>query len=248
MRILAASVCCSLFGCSTSPAPSADLDGRVDEKMEAAAAALKYPPGTFIRINSFSGSVVSGYRVAEIIRKKRLGIEVADRCLSACASMIFIAAPKRRILPGGVVAFHGSNSGFLLFSRQSVGPNIPPVHPETRVFSRLEMAIYRQAGAHLSLLYSHFAKAGRICYSPDNGDGPFKGTYRLGTRITAYAPSSETLRNFGVEVEGENAEGHSGPGFYLPENPSVSISLDNGTPLTPQAVDAQVRAMRIYRC
>ena len=248
MRILAASVCCSLFGCSPSPAPSADLEGRVDEKMEAAAAALKYPPGTYITVESYGGKTVSGYRIAKILRQKGLGVEVRHLCLSACAGMIFVGAPQRRILPGGVVAFHGSDAGFLLFSRQSLGKDVPPIYSQTRLVSAYEMSLYRSAGVHPSLLYAQYAKAGKICFSSDDREVPSKGTFVLGTRITAYAPSSATLRNFGVEVEGENAEGHNGPGFYLPENPSVSISLDNGTPLTPQAVDTQVRAMRIYRC
>ena len=248
MRILAASVCCSLFGCSPSPAPSADLEGRVDEKMEAAAAALKYPPGTYITVESYGGKTVSGYRIAKILRQKGLGVAVRHLCLSACASMIFVGAPMRRILPGGIVALHGSDAGFLLFSRQSVGANVPPVHPQTHILAGQELALYREAKVRPDFLYAQYVKAGRVCYSSDERDSPFKGSYNLGTQVTAYAPSAATFRAFGVEVEGENAEGHNGPGFYLPENPSVSISLDNGTPLTPQAVDAQVRAMRIYRC
>lgn len=247
-RLLAAGVCCILLSCSTSPVSSVDLEGRVDEKMVEAAAALKYPPGSFISIESYGGKTASAYRVAKILRQKGLGVEVRHLCLSACASMIFVGAPMRRILPGGIVALHGSDAGFLLFSRQSVGAHVPPVHPQTHILASQELALYREAKVQPDFLYAQYVKAGRVCYSTDERDSPFKGSYNLGTQVTAYAPSAATFRAFGIEVEGENAQNYTGPSFYLPENPSVSISLDNGKPLTPQAVDAQVRSMKIYHC
>jgi hypothetical protein len=59
-------------------------------------------------IRSGGGAVITGMEFGEWVHARQLDVVVVDRCASSCANYVFPAGKTKWILPGGVVAWHGS--------------------------------------------------------------------------------------------------------------------------------------------
>lgn len=236
-----------LVSCASAPTPQADLSGRIDEDMVHAAMSLSQPRGSFVKINSNGGRVDSAAKIVAILRQKGLGIEATGRCLSACASVIFIGVPHRRIASDTLLAFHGSEFGMSYLFSKSEGENIPALSQSTQQLAKLEHDIYVSAEVDPRLLLSSYLRRGPLCYATERS-GPYSGSYIIGTTVTAYAPSADTLRSFGVKLTGDNADMSQDDIFSLPENPDVSVATDAHSALTPQQVEARMKEMIVRAC
>src|SRR4051812_34885941 len=61
-----------------------------------------------LQITSGGGSVDAGIKVGNLVFDKGLDVIVAKSCLSSCANYVFTAGRRKQILPGAIVAWHGS--------------------------------------------------------------------------------------------------------------------------------------------
>lgn len=59
-------------------------------------------------IDSLGGSVPAGLTLGEWIARHDLTVTVNSVCASSCANYVFLAARRKRVLDGGIVAWHGS--------------------------------------------------------------------------------------------------------------------------------------------
>lgn len=58
-------------------------------------------------VRSSGGDVGVGIDFGEWVRDRKLDVVVVDFCVSSCANYVFPAGAQKKILPGGVVAWHG---------------------------------------------------------------------------------------------------------------------------------------------
>ena len=59
-------------------------------------------------VQSGGGEVGASMDIGNWVRDHQLDVVVADYCVSSCANYVFLAGVHKWILPGGVVAWHGS--------------------------------------------------------------------------------------------------------------------------------------------
>lgn len=59
-------------------------------------------------ISSEGGDVEAGIELGLWVFKKKLTLEIKDKCFSACANYVFTAAARKIIRSGAVVAWHGN--------------------------------------------------------------------------------------------------------------------------------------------
>lgn len=90
--------------------------GIVEGSFQALLAQLT-PETTTLRIRSNGGNAEEAILIGNRIIDQNLSLIVDGYCLSACANYVFLAAPKKTLLTGGVLGFHGAvslnNSGDL---------------------------------------------------------------------------------------------------------------------------------------
>lgn len=61
-----------------------------------------------LRITSGGGAVKAGIALGHWVYEQNLTLVVEEYCLSSCANYVFPAAPRKRLLPGALVAWHGN--------------------------------------------------------------------------------------------------------------------------------------------
>ena len=86
------------------------IEGGIDWRMASAVDREISAAGTPVHhvvITSDGGEVVSALRIAERIAASGAAVVVRDRCASSCAQFLFMAAARKYILKGGLLAFHG---------------------------------------------------------------------------------------------------------------------------------------------
>ncbi|HWQ39982.1 MAG TPA: hypothetical protein VNM24_15470 [Burkholderiales bacterium] len=59
-------------------------------------------------VDSAGGEIVAGMDVGDFVLERQLDVTVDGVCLSSCANYVFPAGRRKTILPGSVVAWHGS--------------------------------------------------------------------------------------------------------------------------------------------
>lgn len=83
--------------------------GIVEGSFQALLAQLT-PETTTLRIRSGGGNAEEAMLIGNQIIDQNLSLIVDGYCLSACANYVFLAAPKKTLLTGGVLGFHGAVS------------------------------------------------------------------------------------------------------------------------------------------
>ena len=63
---------------------------------------------TTLLVESTGGEIVAGMDFGNWVADRKLDVIVDRACLSSCANYVFTAGRNKRILPGAVVAWHGS--------------------------------------------------------------------------------------------------------------------------------------------
>lgn len=61
-----------------------------------------------LRITSGGGEVKAGIALGRWVHEQGMTLVVEDYCLSSCANYVFPAAPRKRLRPGALVAWHGN--------------------------------------------------------------------------------------------------------------------------------------------
>lgn len=59
-------------------------------------------------VDSAGGEIVAGMDFGDFVLERQLNVTVEGVCLSSCANYVFPAGRRKAILPGSVVAWHGS--------------------------------------------------------------------------------------------------------------------------------------------
>jgi hypothetical protein len=77
------------------------------DALKARHAALS-PTPQWLVVDSGGGDAMLGMELGEWVAEQGLGVRVRHVCMSACANYVFVAARRRHIEPGAVVAWHGS--------------------------------------------------------------------------------------------------------------------------------------------
>lgn len=83
--------------------------GIVEGSFQALLAQLT-PETTTLRIRSNGGNAEEAMLIGNQIIDQNLSLVVDGYCLSACANYVFLAAPKKTLLTGGALGFHGAVS------------------------------------------------------------------------------------------------------------------------------------------
>lgn len=84
--------------------------GKIVEGSFQALLALLTPETTTLRIRSGGGNAEEAMLIGNQIIDQNLSLILDGYCLSACANYVFLAAPKKTLLTGGVLGFHGAVS------------------------------------------------------------------------------------------------------------------------------------------
>ena len=83
--------------------------GRLTEKGLEALRSIGNDPGvTTLLIDSTGGEIVLGMEFGDWVIDHELDVVIDRACLSSCANYIFTAGRNKKIMPGAVVAWHGS--------------------------------------------------------------------------------------------------------------------------------------------
>jgi len=108
-----------------------------------------------LRINSIGGVTRAGMDIGALIKAKGLTLIVDGDCMSACANFMFPAAPKKIVLPGAVVASHGSATTRMSVCRLEDSKFCGIPEETLREDSAREKAFYSQTGMSFSLLETY---------------------------------------------------------------------------------------------
>lgn len=245
--------CSESHGCCTvSDDGIIHVNGRIDGKM------LKYLQGqniqkkTTISITSAGGEVSPALDIADLVQSSGATVLVKEYCLSACASIILVAARKRSVEQGSLIAFHATQSGLLFAYQWSKDANGHNFKQSATVSDRAkrERTIYSKAGVDVLLLLTPYIKRGRSCYRQvKQENGPIR--FAVQTEYQAYAPSRETLEAFGLVFEGREAFNTDLSPTLMQQAPKLlqSTTFDaKGQTLSGTKVEKILSQYRIFEC
>ena len=91
-------------------AATVSYQGEIVEGSFQALLAQLTPETTTLRVRSGGGNAEEAMLIGNQIIDQNLSLVVDGYCLSACANYVFLAAPKKALLPGGILGFHGGFS------------------------------------------------------------------------------------------------------------------------------------------
>lgn len=112
-----------------------------------------------LRIDSAGGEILSSIRFGRAVFARRMDVVVGSLCVSSCANYIFPAGARKKIEPGGIVAWHGDARQPTTLLRiellkeweQSLGRNAVSPHDrqwlaDVREHIRVQDAFYAEVG------------------------------------------------------------------------------------------------------
>jgi hypothetical protein len=188
----------------------------------------------WIRITSFGGDGESALSVALDIRKWRLPVVVDGVCASACASYVFLLAPKRIVLPNSLVIFHHTANSLVSMLRANEREQVPRM---LRVAEEVE-GLFQTANVDRGLLYQPQLAIKTLCYfihPASNGENDIL----YASRFRGWIPTRDYMSNSGLDFVG-----------YWPENPyeiekvwrdvfppSAQLTIVFGGPKTPPPLE-----------
>jgi hypothetical protein len=139
-----------------------------------------------IVMSSGGGSVKAAIQLANIIRERKILLTIDGVCLSSCANYLFTAARRKRLLPGSLLAIHGS---------LSTNPSPELRHSDEAL---VERAFISKLGidARLYSLWDNYADYLKSSGKLDSvlGQNPPAGC----SKARLWAPSRTDLEVFGV--------------------------------------------------
>jgi ATP-dependent protease ClpP protease subunit len=158
-------------------------------------------------IDSPGGDSRSAIFLANLIKEKGMTLVVDGACMSACANYLFVAASKKRVLPGSVVAIHGSLATGTVHFSSLTDEQLKLVRENTAQ----EQEFFKANNIDYSLLASYDSfilklEKNNMIEVVKNGTGgancpPIRG----------WAPTKDELISWGVKGIGD---------FWYPETPA----------------------------
>ena len=155
-----------------------------------------------IVIRSAGGHADVGLKVADIVRRDNMDVEVNNYCVSACASKIFAAGKRKILSPNSIVVFHPSATGT---SKVLVDSGIGKAGMAFAPTAAGEHKLYRNLGINIDLLYHGVEAMIPVCvieiFRKEKND-PFR--YGVKWQYAGWVPSKQLLANAGMtNIEGK---------------------------------------------
>jgi hypothetical protein len=203
--------------------------GRISEASLALLRDAIQPTDRALLIASFGGELDAPIELGEMVRDRRLTLEVVGPCLSGCAAFVFVAAQRRVIAPGGVLGLHNTASSAMVLARA-----LDLVTDEDRPLverSHREVALYDSVGVDPNLLLEPQVRLDTLCLevgSPDRRTGETR--FLLHTRHSLWAPTRAQWQAFGVAFSGASPTSRAHAQRLL--DTATPGSLNSGATLT----------------
>lgn len=206
----------------------------------------------FIEIDSNGGQVSSAIRLAEIIKDEHLSIVVVNKCLSACASILFLAADSRFVESGSVVGLHGTKNGLSEMFRISKSRDDHHIMQSDFVAADAarELQIVKDRGINPDFLLLPYVSRGKACYQPAvQRDKTIR--FAVGSERPVFFPSAQTFAQFGIKIENPPRDFNvnlSGLKRGVPVRLDDAAAAREDRPWTPQRVRETLERKPIYAC
>jgi hypothetical protein len=187
-------VCLSACAAACGATGEDVLSGPTDQKMFDAVQQRIAAGEKLIKINSRGGREEDALRIAQLLRRNRVALEVEGACLSSCAQYLLVGASRVIVHPGAAVAFHGNSYGIMHLEgldEKSVA-NISIVRGNARAAERL----YNEQSVSTSLLSDATRTISPVCVQYEQGRAKLYG------RIDFWIPTRSYLTDAGIRVEG----------------------------------------------
>lgn len=158
-----------------------------------------------VNITSAGGESLPAFRIAHLIKDYKISVEADKFCLSACASIIFVAGQKRYVSKDTLLAFHiGSYSRLKFYEfAQSNGVAVTPSNKLIRAVQE-EKRLYQRVGADRNILLLSMTLRGKPCYIIEqraDGTNALRAGFSLGG---GFIPTKALFASYGIDVEGDN--------------------------------------------
>jgi hypothetical protein len=175
--------------------------GRIDETGVRRVRELLQVSDSRLVITSMGGEFDAPLQLSALVEQRRLDVEVAGPCFSACAALVFMAGNHRIVSRTGVLGFHNtSSSAFVLASRIYQAQDADLAHLGRR--SSAELGLYARRAIDPGLLIQPQLEIGTLCVGRgDERDGG-EGVFDIVSRLDLWIPDLATLLRFGVASSG----------------------------------------------
>lgn len=224
------------------------LKGEVNEAMYEQVLAYT---GKVIRVDSPGGSVLWGTRIAEVLIRRDLEVQVMGQCMSACFSYIFIPASRRVVGAGSVLGLHVGPITLLQVAEEQ-GRGLPAwdselSHRMREVLRKREVseALFKELARRLNVSLVDGALS---CNINDAPGAPMRTMpcQRISSDASAWYLETSQLERFGIPADGPEINyrtindiplrvlllrfdeaAYFGDCLYQPQQPGKFSCLDN---------------------
>lgn len=207
------------------------------------------PTDRALLIASFGGDLDAPIELGEIVRDRRLTLQVVGPCLSGCAAFVFVAARQRVIAPGGVLGLHNTASSALVLARalDLVTADDRPLEQR----SHREVELYRSVGVDPNLLLEPQVRLDTLCLesgAPDRRTGETR--FLLHSRHSLWAPTRRQWQAYGVRFTGPAPTSSAHAQRLLDSATPGSLNSGATMTLSPLALSAapEVYLADVPRC
>jgi hypothetical protein len=170
-----------------------EVDGPMDEPLLAELRQQSWTTIRAIRFRSEGGMPEPGLEIARLLESTGKPIIMHDVCGSACFDVLVIRG-RVTLEPGTVVLLHNNPIG----QHVTVVNNYPNISRALERLAKNESAWLKVNGVNKDLLVLAKLMTGPMCvFSPEDSEASLPKLLTL-AHFEAWAPRSETLRQFGV--------------------------------------------------
>lgn len=177
--------------------------GRIDDAGVRRVGELLQPGDSRLVITSVGGELDAPLRLAALVVRNRLDVEVAGPCFSACASLVFVAGNRRIVGPTGVLGFHNTSSSALILASRVYGDQDDIDTENLQRRASEEFALYARRGIDPALLLRPQVEIGTVCLARAGSARSGETIFNLVSRLDIWVPELAALRAFGVELSGD---------------------------------------------
>lgn len=158
---------------------------------------------TTLVITSAGGDGSYSVYIAEIVRDRKLNIEIAGPCFSGCASFIFVAGEGRTIAATGILGFHNTGSSAALMAEHSGHAFAPEDMAPLWARAAREWRLYASRGAGLELLFEPQARISTLCLTAREGRARTgEPIFDLVSEYELWIPQPDQLVTHGISFKG----------------------------------------------
>lgn len=197
------------------------LKGYIDEDLYSKFSRVSLEDIDRVKITSSGGETLPALKIAHLIKDYKMDVISEEVCLSACASIIFVAGEKRYVSENTLLAFHIGSYSRLKFYQfaQNNGAKVTPSE-ELIQGVREEKRLYERVGADRNILLLSMTLRGKPCYvtrARQDGTTELRAGFSNGG---GFIPTKSLFASYGIRVEGDN----------LPEDASDLKKIEKNLP------------------